>query len=511
MKNLLLTFIIFFSFKFTFAQIEWTRYADNPVLDVGLPGEWDDGGIFKASVYFDGAMYHMWYGGYDGANIRIGYATSPDGINWQKYSGNPVLDLGAPGTWEDNYAFMPSVIYFNGQFHMIYQGNDSDNNRIGHATSPDGINWTKDPQNPVIDLGDPGSWNSNSVSMPFVMSNEDTLHLWFSGADGSYTIRIGHAFSTDTGTSWQFNPNNPVLDVGAWDPRVWQPCVVYNDITYEYYMLYGGGSTDFDSEIGYATSLSLYGPWEKQSSGPIFLKGAPGTWDSQYVGFHYIIFDPSSNTYKMWYTGGAADFDGKIGYATAIPLPVELTSFTASTSKGKVYLNWSTATETNNYGFEIERKIVLNQNQGEWVRIAFAEGQGTTTEPKEYSYIDDISSIQATTLVYRLKQMDFLGTYEYSNEVFVENPAPVDYVLYQNYPNPFNPTTTITFGIPVKTYVVLKVFNAVGEEVAQLYNGEKEAGRYIFEFNAEGLPSGVYFYRIQSGDFIDAKKMLVLK
>jgi hypothetical protein len=88
---------------------------------------------------------------------------------------------------------------------------------------------------------------------------------------------------------------------------------------------------------------------------------------------------------------------------------------------------------------------------------------------------------------------------------------PMNYTLYQNYPNPFNPTTTITFGIPVKTRVVLKLFNAVGEEVAQLYNGEKEAGRYSFEFSATGLPSGIYFYRLQAGSFVETKKMVLMK
>ena len=88
---------------------------------------------------------------------------------------------------------------------------------------------------------------------------------------------------------------------------------------------------------------------------------------------------------------------------------------------------------------------------------------------------------------------------------------PGKFVLSQNYPNPFNPTTTITFGIPVKTHVVLKVFNAVGEEVAQLYNGEREAGRYTFEFNAAGLPSGIYLYQLRVGRFVETKKMVLMK
>ena len=417
MKDLLLTFIIFFSFNFTLAQVEWTRYGNNPVLDVGPPGAWDDAMLVRGSVYFDETTYHMWYGGYDGTNIRIGYATSPDGITWQKYSSNPVLDLGAPGTWDDHFVFIPTVIYFNSQYHMIYQGNDYGTNRIGHATSPDGINWTKDPQNPVIDVGLSGSWYDYQVATPFVISNGDTLHLWFLGNDESF-IRVGHAFSTDEGTTWEFNPNNPVIDVGTWDnPRAWQPCVVYNDITSEYYMLYAGGSTDFDSEIGYATSTSLYGPWIKQGNGPIFLKGNPGEWDSQYIGFHYIIFDQSSNTYKMWYTGGAADWDGKIGLATA---PVVT-------------------------GIE-----------------------------------DDFS-------------------------------IPIEFNLYQNYPNPFNPLTKIGYSVPQSSKVAIKVFDVLGNEIETLVNEEKSTGTYELTWNAEQLPTGVYFYQLKAGTYVETKKMILLK
>jgi hypothetical protein len=192
-------------------------------------------------------------------------------------------------------------------------------------------------------------------------------------------------------------------------------------------------------------------------------------------------------------------------------VPVELTSFTATSQMGKVYLNWTTATELNNLGFEIERKILNNQNEGEWVRIGFVEGHGTTTEIKEYSYIDDINAIQASSLVYRLKQIDFLGSYEYSDEVLVDNPAPIDYALYQNYPNPFNPTTSIKHVVAVKSHIVIKVFNALGSEVATLANGVLKAGTYEVEFNATNLPSGIYFYTLQAGSFIETKKMVLMK
>jgi hypothetical protein len=237
----------------------------------------------------------------------------------------------------------------------------------------------------------------------------------------------------------------------------------------------------------------------------------------------YVIPDGESLILDYAFVAGTnlADLqtnaDLAIFYAQYVP--VELTSFTAITQTGKVYLNWTTATELNNLGFEVERRILNNQNEGEWVRIGFVEGHGTTTEPKEYSYIDDINTIQASSLVYRLKQIDFLGSYEYSDEVYVENPAPIDYVLHQNYPNPFNPTTSIKYGVAVKSHIVIKVFNALGSEVAILVNKEKSAGTYEVEWNASNVPSGVYFYTIHAGDpssssgqgFMETKKMLLLK
>jgi hypothetical protein len=193
------------------------------------------------------------------------------------------------------------------------------------------------------------------------------------------------------------------------------------------------------------------------------------------------------------------------------PIPVELTSFTATIQFGKVNLNWTTATETNNLGFDIERKILNNQNLGEWKKIGFTEGYGTTTEPKEYSYSDDVSTIQASSFAYRLKQIDYDGSYEFSDEVSVVNTAPVDYALQQNYPNPFNPATTISYSLPIKSQVELVVYNALGESVMRLVNEEKEAGSYKIEFSAAGLPSGVYFYKLDAGNYKQVKKMILMK
>jgi hypothetical protein len=192
-------------------------------------------------------------------------------------------------------------------------------------------------------------------------------------------------------------------------------------------------------------------------------------------------------------------------------IPVELISFTATCIAGEVILNWTTATEVNNFGFEIERRIITNEGQGEWTLIGFREGYGTTAEPKEYFYSDDISGINAVSLAYRLKQIDYEGSFEYSDEVFVENLAPAAFVLEQNYPNPFNPSTIISYSVPVKTHITLKVFNSLGKEISTLVNEEKVAGNYGIVLNAINLASGVYFYRLQAGDFVDTKRMVLLR
>jgi hypothetical protein len=200
-------------------------------------------------------------------------------------------------------------------------------------------------------------------------------------------------------------------------------------------------------------------------------------------------------------------------------VPVEITSFTAKSQSGKVFLNWSTASEMNNLGFEIERKIITTNNQGEWIRIAFIEGSGTTTENENYNYVDDVNDVFASSLIYRLKQLDYNGKFEYSSEVTIDNISPAEYVLGQNFPNPFNPLTTISYGIPVKSNVVLKVFDVVGNEVATLVHEIKTPGSYEVKFNAAPLASGVYFYSLRavnpssgSGQvFVQTKKMILMK
>ena len=199
-------------------------------------------------------------------------------------------------------------------------------------------------------------------------------------------------------------------------------------------------------------------------------------------------------------------------------VPVELTSFTASVNKNDVFLSWSTATETNNQGFEIERASLNAQSEIEnpqWLKIGYVPGYGTITEKHTYTFVDEI--LKEGKYHYRLKQIDFDGTSNYSDIVEIEINSPVQFSLEQNYPNPFNPSTKIKFTVPVTlsevegSLVTLKVFDVLGNEVATLVNEEKTSGSYEVEYNTVGLSSGVYFYKLQVGNLVETKKMLLLK
>jgi len=205
----------------------------------------------------------------------------------------------------------------------------------------------------------------------------------------------------------------------------------------------------------------------------------------------------------------AATFNGEqdvyYSYITDV-VPVELVSFTASVVANVVTLSWSTATELNNRGFEIEK----SSEKTIWRTIGFREGKGTTSEPQQYSYSDLLLDKAPLKLYYRLKQLDFNGSFEYSGIVEVEI-APSEFSLAQNYPNPFNPITAISYQLPMNTFVTLKVYDVLGNEVATLVNEEKSAGVHEVEFNATELGSGVYFYTLKADEFLSTKKMILMK
>lgn len=194
------------------------------------------------------------------------------------------------------------------------------------------------------------------------------------------------------------------------------------------------------------------------------------------------------------------------------PLPVELVSFTAQKISNKIKLFWSTATEISNSGFEVHR----SNDQQNWTNLGFVAGNGNSNSPKEYSFVDN-SIKQSAKYFYRLKQIDNDGSFEYSNVIEIDFALSDQFSLGQNYPNPFNPVTKISWQSPVSGWQTLKVFDVLGREVATLVDEFREAGKHEINFSIESLgdannlSSGVYYYQLRIGDFIESRKMLVTK
>ncbi len=193
------------------------------------------------------------------------------------------------------------------------------------------------------------------------------------------------------------------------------------------------------------------------------------------------------------------------------PLPVELISFNAVFSGKAVMLTWKTATEQNNYGFEVERAVFNNQSSTlSWSKVGFVEGNGTINSPKEYSFID--KNLSSGKYSYRLKQIDRNGKFNYCDPIeTMVSQTPQKFAVTQNYPNPFNPSTVIGYQLPFSSFVSLKIYDALGREVAIVVNEVKEAGSYEVKFEASNLSSGIYFYQLQAGSFVELKKMVLMK
>ncbi len=233
--------------------------------------------------------------------------------------------------------------------------------------------------------------------------------------------------------------------------------------------------------------------------------------------FNGIILAVSSITLNAAATQVTARLLANTGAITISSdvLPVELVSFTATAHSINADLNWLTATEVNNFGFDVQRSAVNDQQSTtNWTKIGFVGGAGTSNSPKEYSFTD--KNLSSGKYSYRLKQIDRDGKFEYSQSVEVNiGQTPREFALMQNYPNPFNPTTKIQYNLASAAQVSLKVYNILGDEVATLVKGNQEAGNYAVSLNAnEGalvLPSGVYFYRLEAGSFVSTKKLIVMK
>ena len=247
-----------------------------------------------------------------------------------------------------------------------------------------------------------------------------------------------------------------------------------------------------------------------QPTGEPLYDGIQSTWVNEIMG----LSNYNSNQVKLKFelrTDGSVTEDGwfvdDIGIVVYGIIPVELTSFTAIAKDENVLLNWITSTETNNMGFDIERRSTKS-NSG-WQKLGFINGKGTTTEKSNYSFVDKNPAEGKS--YYRLRQIDFDGTSKIYNSVEVDFETVKEYSLSQNYPNPFNPSTEINYTLTKSGNVTLKVYNLLGSEIATLVNGFMEAGKHSVKFDANDITSGIYFYTIKADNFTSTRKMILMK
>lgn len=275
-----------------------------------------------------------------------------------------------------------------------------------------------------------------------------------------------------------------------------------------------GGGVDIASSTG---TLAAVSSGMTLSSGELTHSTVKAPFNSA-VTFQFNYTAPASAGNQTLYatgisvnnTGGSGgdgwNFANNKTVVVVSAVPVELTSFTALAGKEEIKLNWSTATEKNNYGFKVERK----DKNSDWMNIGFVKGNNNSTSTINYSFTDNNIKADAVYL-YRLKQVDFDGSFAYSKEVEVNSSSPSGFALEQNYPNPFNPATTIKYRLNADSKVSIKVYDAIGKEIAELVNGFESSGTHAVNFNAASLSSGIYYYQIKTDNFTETRKMALLK
>lgn len=233
------------------------------------------------------------------------------------------------------------------------------------------------------------------------------------------------------------------------------------------------------------------------------------TWRTKNGGTTWITMSIASSDYQVHIVDSmtvfAAQGNGFYKLNSPFFVPVELASFTASVDDNNVTLSWITASELNNSGFEVERSF----DKENYEKVTFVSGNGTTTETNYYSF--RLNERFSQTVYYRLKQIDYDGSFEYSNFIEVTGTTPNSFSLEQNFPNPFNPTTKINFTLPVESNVKINVYNLLGQKIAEIVNSKFNSGKHSIEFNGANLASGIYIYKIDAEEFTDIKKMQILK
>ncbi|MFO7523930.1 MAG: M28 family peptidase [Ignavibacteriaceae bacterium] len=352
----------------------------------------------------------------------------------------------------------------------------------------------------------------------FTVSNWTGVGGWnittakFKSAPSSFTDSPGGNYAANTTATMTLNQSIDLPESMSAYLEFWTQWAIETDWDYGQILISTNGGSQWIPLEGNYTNP---GTGSFQPNGQPLYDGTQLTWVkeeidiSEYMGqqvlLRFLLRSDTNIQEDGWYVDD-------INIVVYDFVPVELVAFTAITSSDKVTLNWSTASETNNRGFEIERKVFNPQSSvsnSEWRIVGYVDGKGTTTDFTRYTFVDQLN--EQGKYSYRLKQIDFDGSINYSNEIEVDFIGVTEYALLQNYPNPFNPSTVISYQLPVDSKVQLKVYDVLGTEIITLVNEIKSAGKHDVSFNAGKLSSGTYFYTILTDGFVQTKKMLLVK
>ena len=575
--------------------IIWHQYSENPVFSP-RQGEWDYPHIVYPIVIADGDTLRMWYGGGyvtlgDAQHrdvMRIGYATSVDGINWNRYP-EPVIEPPHPTAWDQDGVLPGGVIKEDGIFKMWFGGGvgplgyppASSKWSIGYATSSDCIHWDLLPD-PVISHGDSSTdFDETIAGHAYVTRTNAGYDMWYSGhshtavVNGKPQGKIGYASSPD-GINWTKYDKNPVLSPTSvspqWTTGYYDPSVYFDG---ERFHMWFTGWDEFTHiiAIGYATSvpgkmLVMTQPYidrtfaRKNVDSVLFRTTFLNFSNHQFIA--NLIYTNSENTltdsltlYDDGLHGDSQPNDGIYGgYIPPISIedyfkldvsttedstnkyintpisqcrfttagPVKLDSLSISQVSSRAYSvkpffrNEGSSFAINDLKVKISITFanVITQITPDTISIS-SIAPGATAGPANDVNVTVNSHLFSGVLDLNFEIMS--GGWTYWKDTVSQvvtgvddiKQAPLSYDLSQNYPNPFNPSTTIKYSVPRTAFVSLKVYDVLGREVAALVNEEKSAGNYEAKWNAENFASGIYLYKIQTGSFTQTKKMIYLK
>jgi Secretion system C-terminal sorting domain len=460
-------------------EISWTNGAGATMVEVWF------GKVGNVTMVYDGSLINTW-----SIPSTLDYNTT---YNWSIVGKNDTCSI--PGNiWSFSTEHNPNnSTVFADDFDTYTAGQ-----QVACQNPADWTTWSFDPCNATEDPFVSTDFAFSSPNSVKIDADNDLVHEIGNFTNGKYSSAFLMYIPSGSLGYWN------VLQEFAGGSSIWGLEVYYNAGGVGSVNAGGTGAASFsyayDTWIENEVIVDLDADWAE-----LFIDGtmiyawqwslsSGGTGGINQLGANDFYADPT----MMYY------FDDYVVTDLTI-IPVELTSFIATDKNGQVVLNWTTATELNNQMFEIERR----SSETQYITIGYVDGYGTTTEPQEYSFVDN-SSLTGT-FFYRLKQIDFGGRYEYSDEIEIDVTGPLSFTLEQNYPNPFNPSTSIKYAIPEGGFVALDVYNLLGEKVASLVNGVQEAGRYEVNFDASNLASGIYVYSLKSGSLNLVKKMILMK